>query len=194
MEYLGVKKESNKEIFRLIKPYFLEKLGEYTHQRISQDWHFHGLGFVKDEMTYVFGINIGFFRIDSPEHFSHLGMNILVRRNGLNSELREKYYQFFKTHLAGWSVQPEANYKSDRGGEGAQFPRYKKINDFKSEEEILTFLRESVDFIYEKIYPRIWDNPENLFEGIDVASPPWETTLLELVDMKLGRNKYSGRI
>jgi len=194
MEYLGVKKESNKEIFKIIKPYFTEKLGDYSHQRISQDWHFHGLGFVKEEMTYVFGINIGFFRINDPEIFTHLGMNILVRRNGLNTELREKFYQFLKNNTQDWSTQPEAIYSSPRGGEGAQFPRYKKVSEFNSQDEITDFLKLSIDYVHDKIYPAIWENPEKIFTGVDIASPPWETSILELVDMKLGRNKYSGRI
>ena len=54
-------KEDIQEIFRIVKPVFKSKLGKYTHQRISGDWHFHGLAFVRDEMTYVFGFNIGLF-------------------------------------------------------------------------------------------------------------------------------------
>ncbi len=194
MEYLGVKNEANKEIFRLIKPYFFEKLGNFTYQTVSQDWHFHGLGFVKDELTYVFGINVGFFRIEDPVHFSHLGMNILVRRNGNNPELRDKYYDFFKSFSPKWSEQKESTYSSPRGGEGAQFPRYKKIIDFDSQGKIIDFLKNSIDFVHGEIYPAIWENKEELFSGVDIASPPWETSLLELVDMKLGKNKYSGRI
>jgi len=193
MKYLGVKKESNKQIFKLIKPYFNQKLGEYTHQRITQDWHFHGLGFVRGDMTYVFGINIGFFRLEPGEHFSHLGMNILVRTNGVNQELRNKYRDFFAHHLQGWSQQSETSYSSDRGGVGSQFPKYEAINSFNSQEDILQFLQNSIDFVYNNVYPAIWENDGQLFDGVDVASPPWETSILELSDLQLGRSKYSAR-
>jgi hypothetical protein len=194
MEYLGVKKESNKEIFRLITPYFKEKIGDYSHQRITKDWHFHGLGFVKGEMTYVFGINIGFFRLEGPEHFSHLGMNILVRTNGVEEEHRLKFRDFFREHLLDWSEQVEISYESDRGGTGSQFPKYKAIDSFANQGEILQFLRDAIDFVHDKVYPAIWENPEGIFSGVDIASPPWEDTILELTDIKLGRNKYSARI
>ncbi len=193
MEYSGVKKESNKQIFKLIKPYFSEKLGEFSHQRITKDWHFHGLGFINSEMTYVFGVNIGFFRLDGTEHFSHLGMNILVRTNGVNEDLRMKYYHFFQQQLNGWSEQKEMGYASERGGVGSQFPRYLRIDSFSNQDSILDFLKSSIDFIHNNVYPAIWENPEGIFDGVDFASPPWETSLLELVDGKLGRNNYSGR-
>ena len=36
-------KNITREIFKELKPHFRNKLGKYTHQRISGDWHFHGL-------------------------------------------------------------------------------------------------------------------------------------------------------
>ena len=50
-----------KEVCRIIKPHFLEKLGKYTHKRVTEGWYYHALGFVKDGMGYLFGINLGFF-------------------------------------------------------------------------------------------------------------------------------------
>ncbi|MBN1250894.1 MAG: hypothetical protein JXR51_07370 [Bacteroidales bacterium] len=178
-----IKRENIKQVFLEIKPYFKDNLGLYTHQRISGDWHFHGLGFVNGDMTYVFGINIGFFKVSEKKHYSHVGMNILVRTNGVNRELRLKYRDFFRENLSNWITDDEMIYTSDRGGIGSEFPRYKELSEFKDEKEVITFLKKCIDdtkFIYSKII----ENPENIFDGVLRAAPPWHETLLLLANEK----------
>ena len=98
MEF-SIEKDTIKKIFIQVKTLFNENLGRYTHQRIAGDWHFHGLAFVREEMTYVFGFNVGFFKNSNNTKYNKVGMNVLVRTNGLNKKLRIKYADFFKKHL-----------------------------------------------------------------------------------------------
>jgi hypothetical protein len=174
-------RESRKKIFLGIKPYFKEKLGRYTHQRISDEWHFYSLGFVRDEMTYVFGINIGFFKkeVIPNMEYSHVGMNLLVRTNGLNPELRLEYYNFFKKNLQDWILSTEQPYTSFRGGNGIEFPRLRNINSFRDDEQIIVFLKNSIDKI-NCIYPLIYENPESIFSHVVRAAPPWQDTILQI--------------
>ncbi len=168
-----------KDVFQQVKPYFKEKLGKYTHQRISGDWHFHGLGFVNGDMTYVFGINVGFFKVSAKKHYSHVGMNVLVRTNGINRELRLRYRDFFRNSLQNWISEDEMVYTSDRGGVGSEFPKYRDLNDFESEKEIVDFLKESIDGIF-AVYPVIALNTDSLFDNVLRAAPPWNDKLIKL--------------
>ncbi len=168
-----------KNVFQTIKPYFKDKLGKYTHQRISGDWHFHGLGFVNGDMTYVFGINIGFFKVSDQKNYSHVGMNVLVRTNGVNRELRLKYRDFFRNNLKDWISDDEMVYTSDRGGVGSEFPKYKVLAEFKTDEEIINFVKECIDGIY-AIYPKVAKNPDKVFDNVLRAAPPWSDTFVKL--------------
>jgi hypothetical protein len=174
-----IDRDNIRDIFIQIKPYFKLKLGKYTHQRISGDWHFHGLGFVNGDMTYVFGINIGFFKVSTKRHYSHVGMNVLVRTNGINRELRLQYRDFFRKNLNDWISDAEMIYTSDRGGIGSEFPRYRALSEFENNEQIISFLQECIDGIF-KIYPVIATNPYNLFENVLRAAPPWHDTLIQV--------------
>ncbi|MEN8121611.1 MAG: hypothetical protein ABFS35_14760 [Bacteroidota bacterium] len=176
-----------KSVFQQIKPYFKEKLGKYTHQRISGDWHFHGLGFVNGDMTYVFGINVGFFKVSAKKQYSHVGMNVLVRTNGINRELRLRYRDFFRNRLKNWISDDEMVYTSDRGGVGSEFPNYRDLNDFTSDEEIVDFIKESIDGIYE-IYPDIAQNNDSLFDNVLRAAPPWNDKLVKLAEEQTSSN------
>jgi hypothetical protein len=179
MDEILIDRDSIRDIFVQIKPYFKSKLGKYTHQRISGDWHFHGLGFVNGDMTYVFGINIGFFKVSTKRHYSHVGMNVLVRTNGINRELRLLYRDFFRKNLIEWISDAEMIYTSDRGGIGSEFPRYKALSEFENNEQVISFLEECIDGIY-KIYQIIASNPENLFDGVLRAAPPWHDSLIQI--------------
>ncbi len=137
-----ITREEIRELFINIKPYFRDRLGKYTHQRISGNWHFHGLGFVNGDMTYVFGVNLGFFKVGKETNYSHAGMNVLVRTNGLNKNLRKQYRDFFRENLSDWIHGDEKLYNSDRGGIGSEFPRYKKISNFQNQNELLNFFKE----------------------------------------------------
>ncbi len=179
MEEVLIDRERIRNVFVKVKPYFKSKLGKYTHQRISGDWHFHGLGFVNGDMTYVFGINIGFFKVSTKRSYSHVGMNVLVRTNGINRDLRIRYRDFFRGQLKSWMSDDEMIYTSDRGGIGSEFPKYKLLSDFDSDDEIVEFLKESIDGIHD-IYPAISENPEQLFNNVLRAAPPWNDKLIDI--------------
>ncbi|NJO89153.1 MAG: hypothetical protein HC831_09490 [Chloroflexia bacterium] len=181
MDEILIDRDRIREIFLNIKPYFKDKLGKYTHQRISGDWHFHGLGFVNGDMTYVFGINIGFFKVSTKRHYSHVGMNVLVRTNGINRELRLKYRDFFRKQLTDWISDDEMIYTSDRGGIGSEFPKYRALSEFSSDDGIIEFLKECIDGIH-KIYPAIAKNPDKLFENVLRAAPPWHDLLVKIAE------------
>lgn len=175
-EYQNKERLSN--IFRTIKPYFNSKLGKYTHQRISSEWHFYGLAFVQDEMTYVFGINLGVFRIIHQPAFSHIGLNVLVRTNGINSELRLKIRDFFRIQLKDWIIGDEKSYSEFRGGTGAEFPRCRPLSEFGNDEEIIEFLKSSIDEL-QLVYKKIVENSDGIFDHLVRASFPWHDTLIQ---------------
>lgn len=161
-------KERRRRIIQSVREYFTARLGKYTHQRISEEWFFYGLGFVKDDMTYVFGFNAGFFKKDTaaPGSYSHVGCNVLVRTNGVNSQLRGQYLQFFRHELADWITEPEQGYSSFRGGVGSVFPHYRAMNSFYSDEDIVRYVKEGLDGIF-KIYPAIAVNPDGIFDNVN---------------------------
>jgi hypothetical protein len=185
------KYEWRQGIFREIKSFFNEKIGKLTHQKISEDWHFRGLAFVRDDMTYVFGFNIGFFRKGenlAPYQFNYVGCNVLVRTNGINPALRKKYKDFFEHHLDNWITIDKNIYTSFRGGIGLELPRLAPIDSFENKEQIVDFLKDSI-LELAKIWPQIAANPENIFTNVVRGAPPWDETILELALLK-GANIY----
>lgn len=183
-----IDRERIRNVFLQVKPYFKERLGKYTHQRISGDWHFHGLGFVNGDMTYVFGINIGFFKVSEKKHYSHVGMNVLVRTNGINRELRLKYRDFFRNKLKDWISDDEMVYTSDRGGVGSEFPRYKSLSELKTDDEIIDFIKECIDGVF-AIYPEIAENEDSLFDNVLRAAPPWHDAITRLAKDQIEANR-----
>lgn len=173
-----IETERIKEIFRKIKPYFNDKLGNYTHQRISGDWHFRGLAYVRGEMTYIFGFNLGFFKQKSKNFYDKTGMNVLVRTNGINEKLRKQYAAFFQENLKDWYLS-QSGYTSFRGGEGIELERYKDLDEFKSDEEIIEFLRESIDKLH-PVYKKIEKNPDNIFDDVLRGAFPWHDTIFDI--------------
>ncbi len=176
------KYEWRQSIFRAIKKYFNDKIGKFTHQKIEEDWHFRSLGFVRDDMTYVFGFNIGFFRKEqeTPEfEYDYVGCNVLVRTNGVNAALRQKYKDFFETNLEGWILQNKNIYTSFRGGIGVELPRLIRLESFSGDEEIIDFLKDSILRLAE-IWRPIASNPDNIFTNVVRGAPPWDETILEL--------------
>jgi hypothetical protein len=176
---IKLSRETIQNVCRKVKPDFQEKLGEYTHKRVTDHWYFHGLGFVKEGMLYVFGINLGFFQGNTEDNYSQVGMNVLVRTNGSNRKLRNKFKSFFAEHLKDWINQPVIDYLSERGGVGKEFAFYKPVAEFETEDEIVDFLKQGIDSI-KKIYPKILKNPEKIFDDVLRAAPMWELTLLEV--------------
>ena len=166
-----------KEIFKLVKPLFISKLGKYTHQRVDWGWHFHGLAYVKDEMTFVFGFYIGFFKSENKKEYDNVGMNVLVRNDGDTTGLRNKYVDFFRKNLKNW-YYGEDTYSSHRGN-GSEFRRYKKIESFKNQEEIVKFLNESISELH-KIYSVIIKNEDNIFDDVLRASYPWHDSIIDI--------------
>ena len=106
-------------------------------------------------------------------------MNVLVRTNGINRELRLQYRDFFRKYLSDWISDAEMIYTSDRGGIGSEFPRYKSLSEFENNDQIITFLQECIDGIF-KIYPIIAQNPYNLFDNVLRAAPPWHDTIVQV--------------
>ncbi len=185
------KYEWRQNIFRTIKPFYNDKIGKFTHQKISEDWHFRGLAFVRDDMTYVFGFNIGFFRKDTklPDfEFEYVGMNVLVRTNGLNPGLRNKYKEFFEFHLSKWIIDNPGIYTSFRGDIGIELPRLRKISDFNNEQEIVDFLKDGISR-FSEVWPYIASNPENIFSHVVRGNPPWDEAIIELA-LKKAANIY----
>ena len=186
MQKKDPKYEWRQSIFRAVKPYFAEKLGKFTHQQISEDWHFRGLAFVRDDMTYVFGFNVGFFRKDKklpPFDYNYVGCNVLVRTNGVNAPLRKKYKDFFEKHLSNWILEDKEIYTSFRGGIGIELPRIVRIDTFSGKDEIIDFIKDSILRLSE-IWPYIAANPENIFTNVVRGNPPWDETILEIALIK----------
>ncbi len=174
------------KIFRAIKPYFIERIGRFTHQKIAEDWHFKGLAFVRDDMTYVFGFNVGFFRKEQSRtdfDYDYVGCNVLVRTNGINPALRNKYKQFFETNLSSWIIDDKNIYTSFRGGIGIELPRIKRLDSFSGDEEIIDFIKEGITNLAE-VWPRIAANPDNIFTNVVRGAPTWDETILELALVK----------
>jgi hypothetical protein len=186
MLHKDIKYDWRQNIFRSVKPYFIQKLGKFTHQQISEDWHFRGMAFVRDDMTYVFGFNIGFFRKDkklADFDYNYVGANVLVRTNGVNTALRDKYKAFFEKYLSGWILENKAIYTSFRGGTGIELPRIVRIDTFSGDEEIADFLKDSILRLAE-IWPYIAANPDNIFTNVVRGAPPWDETILEMALIK----------
>ena len=180
-------KERRRKIINQIREYYTERLGKYTHQRISEDWHFYGLGFVRDEMTYVFGFNSGFFRKeDVPGRaYSHVGVNVLVRTNGSNPQLRTQYLKFFRHQLAGWTTSNEASYSTFRGGVGVEFPHYRLISTFANDEEIIQYIKNGIDGLSE-LYHVIAKNPDGIFDNVMCMIAPGNESIIELAQKQIG--------
>jgi len=180
-------KERRRKIIQSVREYFQEKLGKYTHQRISEEWFFYGLGFVKDDMTYVFGFNSGFFKRDVIEGqaYSHVGCNVLVRTNGMNEQLRGQYLRFFRHELADWITEPEQGYSSFRGGVGTIFPHYRPISSFYSDDDIANYMKEGLDGIF-RIYPAIASNPDGIFDNVTLMNSRNEN-IIDLVNNALNK-------
>ncbi|MEA3450782.1 MAG: hypothetical protein U9Q83_02645 [Bacteroidota bacterium] len=186
MQKKGEKYEWRQQIFRAVKPYFREKFAKFTHHKYSEDWHFRGLAFVRDDMTYVFGYNIGFFRKDKslPDYqYDYVGCNVLVRTNGINAPLRNKYKNFFEKLLFNWISENEEKYTSFRGGIGIEFPRIAKINSFSNDKEMISYIENGILELND-IWPSIAANQDHIFTNVVKGTPPWDESILELALVK----------
>ncbi len=175
-----------KRIFEQIEPFFTEKLGTYTHQRISGEWHFRGLAYVRDEMTYIFGFNLGFFKEEKMNQYEKVGMNVLIRTNGINKKLRMKYADFFCEKLKTWYFNI-SQYSSFRGGTGIELERYKKISDFDTDEQMIDYLKECINGLH-SVYEHINENPDNIFDDVLRGAFPWHDTIFDVADKVLNKN------
>ncbi len=175
------------EVFRAVKKQFNTYLGRYTHQKMSDDWHFRGLAFVRDDLGYVFGFNLGFFLKEDIEGlaYSHVGLNVLVRTNGNEPHLRMKYKEFFENHLKKWISMPKSSYTSFRGGVGIELPRMKRITDFETFDEITEYLTDSIIRLNKSVYPHIIKNPSKIFSLIVRGAPLWDESITEIAEHSL---------
>ena len=180
-------KERRRKIIQSVREYYTSRLGKYTHQRISEEWFFYGLGFVKDDMTYVFGFNAGFFKKESVDNmaYSHVGCNVLVRTNGMNPQLRTQYLKFFRHELADWITEPEQGYSSFRGGVGSVFAHYRAMSSFYSDDDVIRYVKEGLDGIF-RIYPAIASNPDGIFDNV-VCMNTRNESIIDLVNSALNK-------
>jgi len=179
MNKKGIDREQIQNILRNVKPYFKDRLGKNTHKKRSEDWYFYGLAFTRLDLVYVFGIYLGFFKDDNDEHdnYDNIGMNVLVRTDD-HPEIREKYVAFFRNSLKNWVNRPEGTYTSERGDFGIKLARYKHITEFKSEDEMMRFFEECIDGIH-KLYPKIVENKDGIFDKVVLAAPQWDEGLVD---------------
>lgn len=182
---LDMSNEQLKSVLLDTKRYFGDKLGKYTHKKTSNDWNFYGLGFSKDDLGYVFGFNIGFFYKSDINLYKKVGMNVLIRTNGLNPEQRQEYLNFFRLKLSDWTNTPETNYYTvERNGKGIEIGRYVDISSFNTEDEISKYLYECIDGIH-AIYKDIINQKNPIFEKVMRAAPPWKESLIDLCKKKI---------
>ena len=162
-----------KEYMRVVKPFFMEKLGKYTHKRISDQWYFHSMAFSNYDMGYVFGINIGFFKPVFDEQNAYAGMNMTIRTDGQNPSLKYKFLTFFRKNLKDWVNYPEATYNNtERGDSGIILARYKKLSDFENTDLMIDFFTNCI-IKYQGIYPELIKNEDLIFSEIVRAAPDW---------------------
>lgn len=182
-------KEYRRVIMTRVRDYYTSRLGRYTHQRISHEWYFYGLGFMKADMTYVFGFNAGFFNKNlSQKDYTHVGANVLVRTNGVNPLLRTQFLKFFRHHMADWITAPEADYISFRGGVGKELPHYRTLDTFRNDDEIVDYIKGGLDGIY-NVYNVIAKNPDNIFDDVVCSMNPYNESILDLTRQTIEKNK-----
>ncbi|MEN9443629.1 MAG: hypothetical protein RIS47_519 [Bacteroidota bacterium] len=174
-------REEIRALFQEVRPYFKERIGLFTHKRVSSDWYFHAMGFVREEMTYVFGFNLGFFRANS-DSYKYAGMSVTVRADGLGRDWRRGYIDFFAAHLSDWANRPFDRYTSEREDEGLLIERYIEVEG-KSNAEIVAFMRTSIDGLV-GIMPAIVENA-GVFKNVVRAEMPWDETLVEIASCHL---------
>jgi len=171
--------EKIKEVLRNIKPYFGDKLGKYTHKKHTEDYYFYALAFSRADMGYLFGFNIGFFHHDDKTQYQNAGMNVLITTNKENVDLRERYLNFFRDSLNPWINQKERIFTyPERGDVGIEFARYRGVDSFNNDNEIMEYFKESIDML-QKIYPSIINNAK-VFEKVVRAAPRWNENLVEI--------------
>lgn len=181
---INLTEERVKSILRSVRPFLSRNLGKYTHQKSSADWSFVGFAFTKKDLGYIFGINVGFFKKNKESLFRFAGMNILIRTNGGEEELRENVLNFFRTNLSDWSNQNEKIYAYPaRGDEGIEVARYKSITDFKTQNEVTDYIKDSI-LKFHELYPKIIENAE-LFEDIVRAAPKWDENFVDICQQNL---------
>lgn len=181
---INLNEDKVKSILRSVRPFLSHNLGKYTHQKSSADWSFVGFAFTKKDLGYIFGINIGFFKRNKESMFRFAGMNILIRTNGGEEVLRGKILNFFRTNLSDWANQNEKIYSYPaRGDEGIEVARYKNIDEFTSQNEIVEYIKDSI-LKFHDLYPKIIENTE-LFENIVRAAPKWDESFIDICQQNL---------
>lgn len=182
MQSFDEKYEWRQAIFRAVKHHFIDTIGKFTHHKYEPDFHFRGLAFVKGEMTYVFGLNIGFFRVDKslPEYsYDFLGANVLIRTNGDNTDLRNKYRIFFEKNLQDWIMGDKSTYAGPRGDFGILLPHYAKIEEFQDDLQRIEFIKTAITKL-STIYDYIIGDKTDIFANVVRGNPPWDETIIEI--------------
>jgi len=179
-------KDKIKEILHHAKHILNTKLGKFTHKKQSDDWYFYGLAFIREDIGYMFGFNIGLFNNDSQEGYTDLGMNVLVRLNGEAENDRHELLAFFRKYLKEWQTREEMIYEyPERGDKGINLARYAKVDSFEDIEQIIAYFNECANQL-QGVYSKILERHDNLFLDIVRATPPWKTGITEIARDFLG--------
>ncbi len=182
MKKMDITPEIIKEVLRQVKPAFIEKLGKYTHKRVTKEWYYHSLAFSHKALGYLFGFTIGFYKKGNAINFDHVGMNVVVRSNGDDVQRRKRFVEFFREKLQHWTNEPEYGYVfSERNGQGIVFPRYREIGELDTTEDWVSFLAEAIDELQE-LYAKIIDCQDDLFKDVVRAAPYWNEQIIEYAE------------
>ncbi len=181
----GLNEAEVKQLATDIQSDFESKLGKFTYKKISDSRFIRGMSFNCGDMGFVFSINISFTKNIDENLYNQLGMNLIIKTNGKNNSLRNKFIQFFETNLKNWQNQkkqhkslPEPNISS------LEIGRYKKIADFNNEQEMKEFLQKSIDGIH-KLYPLIREDKEKIFAEVVRSASPMGTKLIDICHTKM---------
>ena len=181
MSMMDIDPKNLRNIFVPVKLRFNERFGVFTHKRISDNWYYHSMAFVTDDFGYVFGFNIGLFRIIAEKNYDMAGMNIVLRLNGRGAKQRKDIEQFFRTNLPSEIANHVYSYDgSDRGGAGVVFPMYRKITKFTSQNELVAYLEECIE-TFRPILVKMIKDESDLFDDLHRAQRPWDEYLKDFV-------------
>ena len=181
MSTMDIDKKKLRSLFTPVKHKFNERFGAFTHKRISDDWYYHSMAFVTDDFGYVFGFNIGLFRIIADENYDMAGMNIVLRTNGRGAKHRKTIEQFFRENLPDQIATHVYSYSgSDRGGAGVVFPMYRKITKFTSQNQLVAYLDECIE-AFRPLLVKMVEDESDLFNDFYRAQRPWDEYLKDFV-------------
>ena len=109
---------------------------------------------------------------------------MLVRTNGTNPQLRTQYLKFFRHQLSGWITNQESNFSSFRGGVGVEFPHYRTLSSFSSDDEVIRYIKDGIDKLAD-LYQVIAKNPDGIFDNVVCMIAPWDESIIDLAKKQI---------